>query len=59
MYYNYSNEEKHQRKMRRIRSVQQCLEEGMTDTKQIAEELGVSRQMIQRYIRYIRENQKE
>lgn len=50
------NKEGHQRRQRRLYSVIECLKEGM-DTKQMAEELGVSRKTIQRDIKYIRENQ--
>lgn len=59
MYNRYYSEEAHLKKQQRVKSVIQCLEEGMSDTKQIAEELGVSRSTVQRYIRYIRKSQEE
>jgi len=45
-------------RQRRLNAVVQCLKEGMTNTQEIAEELGVSRRTVQRDIKYIRENQK-
>lgn len=43
---------------RRIRSVVDCLNEGLT-AKEMAEELGVSKRTINKDIQYIRENQNE
>lgn len=51
------NEEQYQKRQWRLRSIIECIKEGITDTKQIAEELGVSTRTIQRDIKFIRENQ--
>ncbi len=53
------NKAKRQRQQRRLYAIVECLKEGITDTKQIAEELGVSIRTIQRDIKYIRENQEK
>ena len=50
------NNERHQRRQRRLYSIIECLKEGM-DAEQIADELGVSVRTIHRDIKYIRENQ--
>ncbi len=50
------NEERHQIRKRRLYAIAECLKEGL-DTKQISEELRVSRRTIQKDIKYIRENQ--
>ncbi len=45
---------KYQRIVLRRRAIKQCLNEGLT-TKEIAEELGVSKRTVQRDIRFIKE----
>lgn len=53
----YTRKQEEMRKKRgRILETAECLDKGM-DTKQIAEELGVSRRTVQRYVRYIQDNQ--
>ena len=58
MYNRYYNEEIHQRRQWTFRAIKQCIDEGM-ETKQIAEELGISKSTVKRYARYIRESQEE
>ena len=53
------NKEGHQRRQRRLYAIIECMKEGITDTQEIAEELGVSRRTIQDDIKYMRENQNQ
>ena len=53
------NKKAQSNRQRRMYLIIECLNEGITDTKQIAEELGVSRRTIQNDIKYIREHQNE
>ena len=53
------NKKAQSNRQRRMYLIIECLNEGITDTKQIAEELGVLRRTIQNDIKYIREHQNE
>lgn len=53
-----SKSDKMERRRRRLYSIIECLEEGL-NSKQIAEELGVSVRTIHKDIKFIRENQNE
>lgn len=56
MYYGgYAIKEKRAKRGRIIETVE-CLNKGM-NVEQIAEELGVTQRTVQKYIKYIRENQ--
>ena len=50
------NKEAYKARRRRLYEIVECLKEGM-NSKQIAEELGISIRTVQRDIKYIRENQ--
>ena len=50
------NRKQVERKKRRLYEVVDCLNHGM-NTREIAEELGISLRTAQRYVQYILENQ--
>lgn len=52
------NKEGFLRRRRRMYEIMQCIKEGLT-TKEIAEELGVTRKTIERDIRFMRDNKDE